>query len=95
MDQTDEPFTASVKVYPNPVTDGLLHVEIQTQDTDLISIGVFDLIGRSIYHPLRRLEKGMNKIDLDISELPAGYYILKIRNNHSLNEFKIVKAPTY
>ncbi len=58
-----------LQVYPNPVTDGMLHLNAADK---IRSVQIFDLSGKEIMH----LTGGFENID--VSRLNSGIYMLKI-----------------
>jgi hypothetical protein len=76
----DESLIA-VDVYPNPITD---HLVIQGQRAGVsLSIQVLDIHGQEIIS-----RRGTGSLKLDLSDLSAGVYLLKVNNRRS----KIMKA---
>jgi len=65
---------SSVSVWPNPAKD-VLH--ITTHNSALSTLEMYDLNGRMI---INQMVKNRNDIDLDISNLTSGIYILKINS---------------
>jgi hypothetical protein len=62
-----------LKVFPNPITDGILTVEIpETTETEIIQI--YDFNGRLV------LTQTVNRprTEINISHLPDGMYIVRI-----------------
>ncbi len=76
-----------IRIYPNP-TEGLLKVDIQNlPEKQTASIHVYNLSGR-----LLLTKKGISGItDIDLSEYPAGTYLLKIIAGEEQTEWKIIK----
>jgi M6 family metalloprotease-like protein len=72
----------SLKVYPNPVVDGKLIVEIP-EDIETEVIQIYDFLGKLVL--TRAVSRP--KTEIDISHLPNGAYIVKIGNTST----KIVK----
>jgi hypothetical protein len=81
---TDFNLDSKIRVYPNPTT-GKLRIEIAGQArNDAATIEVFDIYGRKQKIVNRISEIGKSDIEIDISQLPAGIYVIKL-------EEKIVK----
>lgn len=68
---TDEPITASFKIYPNPASD---YVKLSWDVTDIsyIHVAITDFSGRTI-----KQQRLQNKDNIDLTNLTAGIYILK------------------
>lgn len=81
---TDTPVAAvaSPSVYPNPTT-GLLTLE--TDGQALLSVEVLDLAGRIQLRTVARQQQ------LDISQLPAGTYLLRIETPQGIATHRVVK----
>lgn len=68
-------------LYPNPA-DGLLNISFDAPlDSDIIT-EVVDLKGRQVY--LRKFEMVEDRLQIDLSNLPAGSYIMKLRSGKEL-----------
>lgn len=61
---------AGLKVYPNPVSNGVLHIESNTNT--LKSIALFDVLGKQV------LATSTENSTINVSNLKGGIYILKI-----------------
>ena len=63
-----------LKVWPNPVS-GRLHIE-WPEEAGMVQVTVRDLLGRTL------LQRGVfSGMELEVSALPAGMYILQLRTN--------------
>lgn len=83
----DEVANQTIIIYPNP-TRGQLMVEIANQD-DIISgsLTILSLNGKMILNKA----VNQNQINLDISNEPAGTYVLHININGKTSTWKIIK----
>lgn len=75
-----------ITVFPNP-TSSFLYVKSDAEITHPMQLEITDLQGRS----LSLCTMMQNTMQLDLSELPAGMYLLKIVCNDQNNVFRIVK----
>ncbi len=76
-----------IKIYPNP-TDGLLKVEIQNlSESQIAEIRLYNLSGRLII--AQKAIEGTSEID--ISDQPAGIYVMKIMAGEYQTEWRIIK----
>ncbi len=74
---------AKLGYYPNPVTDVLT-----VSHTDIISsLQVFDITGRIV----RNLKVNANEVTVDMANMPAAVYIVKVFTDSTSGEFKVVK----
>lgn len=77
----------SIKIYPNP-TDGNLKISIQgLKETDVCSMDVYTVQGSQVLSE----NISTNIADVNISNQPAGIYLLKITINDISTTWKIVK----
>ncbi len=66
-----------IELYPNPATE-YINVEIKESDLKSTYIILHNIIGNSIViHPEKISE---NKYRIDVKELPAGYYLLSVKD---------------
>lgn len=77
---------SSVLVYPNPVTD-LLNVNVTNAGADRKKAMLFNINGKLLYSST--LSNGSNEINMHA--VPKGIYILKLQDNTSMQQFKIIK----
>jgi hypothetical protein len=76
------------KTYPNPFTK-TINFQFSKPVTDIITISIFDVLGRLIYEQNEKTENDIMTIDL--SKLPTSEYLLRLRST-SLNYYtKIIK----
>lgn len=77
--------------YPNPFSD-LLWLEFQSKRTSCISISIFNTFGqliKSIDGGFSSKEKKLKAIDM--KDLPAGIYLVRVDADHSAVSLKVVK----
>lgn len=85
-------FAASkniLSLYPNP-TNGLLHLEFKSNSINPALIQIRNIIGDLVYEIKNA---NINQVDknIDISDLPAGVYILQIQINENYYNYKVIK----
>lgn len=67
------------KLYPNPSESGILNLDYSSQNNDeVISIAVFDIMGKLITTQTHQVSSGYNNLKLDFSSLSKGIYVVKI-----------------
>ena len=71
----------SCKAYPNPFTNWL-RIECLTP---INSIEIVDFQGRIVY------SEGFSQASIDLSHLPAGFYILKVKSGSQVFQQKLIK----
>jgi len=74
-------------VYPNPST-GRLIIQSRNWNSDISNIRLFTLSGQCVYDATFNLNEQGNMIDL--SSMPKGIYLLKIKSGPYLSHHKIV-----
>jgi hypothetical protein len=77
-------------VYPNP-TNGQLYVLINNYTGQIIHYEIFDLMSRKLLSGNVSLFVGSNEISLNISDFTPATYILILRSDKTIKQFKIVK----
>jgi len=77
-----------IKTYPNPVINQLV-IEIQ-QATGPVSFGMYDLQGRLLLQQ-QWDASGLTVHSVDVSSMPAGFYLYKISNGGMLFQGKVIK----
>jgi hypothetical protein len=87
--QSDKPTTNQITGYPNPVTN-----KVRINITGAASVGndliLLDLPG-SVHFPKSIQKISSNSFELDISNLNAGVYFIKIQINKTYRTLKIIK----
>ncbi|NOY51149.1 MAG: T9SS type A sorting domain-containing protein [Chlorobi bacterium] len=86
----DEIFeNGAVNVYPNPASESL-NVEFSLlKDADII-ISLSDISGKKLIYKHYSAKAGINKLPFEVSNLPKGYYLLKVDTNSGSLNFKII-----
>lgn len=77
-------------VYPNPGT-GAYNIGFTSEKTQLMQLGVFDLTGREVKTQQWMSQQGSNVLPLDLSELPAGAYFIRVNSAEGVMTVKVVK----
>lgn len=82
------PQQKRVNVFPNP-TDGKVTVMLENQSTK-ISIDVYCTMGSKVftYAPTAY----SNQVDIELSHLPSGFYIIRITDGDKIHTSRIVKS---
>jgi hypothetical protein len=80
LSATDE----TIKAYPNPATTSIT-VEFELSSAMELQFNVVDMTGKSITTiPSQRFEAGFTKHELDVHAIPAGMFLLTIRNESGI-----------
>ncbi len=78
----------SIKVFPNPANEFLL-IELPNGIKSETSIALYDLHGKLLI--AKEIAKNKEKINLDLSMLAKGVYLLNLNLNGVSRQMKIVK----
>jgi hypothetical protein len=80
----------SIQLYPNPTTD-YLNIKFETPCANKIKLAIHNIIGNTMDVETEVLNE--NEIQIKVRELPAGYYLLSIRDSETnlKNTFKFLK----
>jgi len=87
--EKQDPF-GQLTLFPNPAQD-ILHVGIPAGASGNIQITIVDLQGRIQSAQNTNLSLGANTLQMDISTLPKGVYVLKFTNIPNAPNLKFVK----
>lgn len=82
-----------LKIYPNPFTNSLM-VEFDGKEIKPTSISIQNIVGQLIVQTIwnGKSTVGKNKIELNnLQDLPAGEYIISIKQNEDIVSEKLVK----
>jgi PKD repeat protein len=72
----------SLNVYPNPVNDNQLTINLNTPDAGKQwTIKLFDVLGQTVYSDNLTSVIGANQKDLNLSKLNNGIYFIELQNN--------------
>lgn len=78
----------SLLVYPNPAIDNInMNYEAKS---NRIELEIIDIDGNIVYNNKMNVGIGFNSIDLSVSELSTGSYILRIIDNNEISYGKII-----
>ena len=77
--------TSEINIFPNPVVNGLLSIEMNYSNKEEVALTIYDLYGKKILH-----EKIQESKQVDVSKVPAGTYIVSVRTKENNINKKIV-----
>jgi len=92
----NSPFSTSIStytdrnrwlVYPNP-TSANIHIQSFDYKSDITTIVISDIAGKTLF---TQQAEPADDITVNISQLPAGMYLMKIQTDQNIHTFKIVK----
>jgi hypothetical protein len=67
-----------IEVYPNPVTNGLLHVSGDLKNTTQPRLQVLDMLGQAVYDKQLLVSSGTFAEDISLTGIQSGFYLVKI-----------------
>jgi hypothetical protein len=73
----EESFMTDISLYPNPAGE-TLNIELYAEKEANISVNVVNQVGQVMIDQTLNLTSGNNKTTVNISDLPNGYYSLKL-----------------
>jgi len=91
IEETYKPadINLELNVYPNPVFE-YATIEFEAMTNDNASIFVYDLSGRKVLSSVSRVQGGLNKIDLNLSSLNPGTYVVQVIVGNSVYSQKFI-----
>lgn len=87
IDQNEE---AGIRLFPNPVT-GTLNIAITNPTADRTEVKLFDMQGRMVYSSVYGT-LGSTRIELDMSQLQNGTYLLQLGDKDHVSMHKLIKS---
>lgn len=78
-----------IVVSPNPVVD-ILNIAY-TGAGETTQVEVFDMVGKSVMSNTAAATQGENVMQLQVSQLPIGMYVAKMKSGNAATSFKFVK----
>jgi len=89
---TDNKLDTIISLYPNPVIDEL-NIELNTDQSDDITLEVYNYSGQLVYQVSNELNSGSNSMRLDASQFSAGMYFVKISGNNVKLDESVTICP--
>lgn len=81
----------AIHVYPNPSKSGVFNVRISTTENSLVTLELFDVLGKSIYKEQLSNQIGARIIKIGEGlQLKTGVYILKVNSNGKTTNKKLI-----
>ncbi|HZY81565.1 MAG TPA: S8 family peptidase [Cyclobacteriaceae bacterium] len=79
-----------ISVYPNPTDTGKFLVRFKTIDVQA-TITVYDLQGKTLSTHVVDVKKNNNPLEIDVANLPASSYLVKVKTSDNFKTFRLVK----
>jgi len=91
IEASDEWDNSILGIYPNPVLNGSLTVDyFSVQDEADVNVKVYDILGNEVKVFTQSVVSGENLIEMNVSELQSGFYVVVISNGKSSYTDKFV-----
>lgn len=78
-----------VNAFPNP-TDELFTIQLISPVKDAASVKIRNVSGRTVYNSTIQLNEGINEVDLNVSKLSSGMYIITVTDERT-NTRELIK----
>lgn len=69
---------AVANLYPNPVLNGQVALNLQIPTADQVVVNIFDVQGKHYFAERQMLQSGRQQMKLNVSDLAPGYYVTKV-----------------
>ena len=79
----------TLSAYPNP-TAGMLNIEFNAVEKSNASVSVIDLSGRTIMNSSQTVTAGSNNLQLDLTNVAKGAYMIRVKANQFTQQIKVV-----
>ena len=86
------PVVQEFDITPNPVNQGFLTLRYSLSNTGPFRIRIYDVTGRTILSQNLSVNHEASSVNLDLSHLKAGIYLLKLETNNWSKTHKLVKT---
>ena len=82
-------LSSKVLIYPNPVASSDVNIYLGSNEFTEVELALFNVNGSKVYNKMHSPENG--NVSLNISGMAQGIYILNIKTDNSLLNYKIIK----
>lgn len=77
-------------LYPNPVSDGKVNLNLELKDSSEINISIYDMNGKQYLTFNDKMDAGTQTVTLNVSGLSPGYYVTKVNDGISTKSFSLI-----
>lgn len=88
-DGIKENTLSEMKMYPNPASNNVT-INLLSKETANATIVITGITGQMVYSQNISLETGNNQFQLNVSNYPAGFYLVNIRTNTGSTTQKLI-----
>jgi hypothetical protein len=83
ISEPEPPVFDILSLYPNPAKD-LIRLDIKAEESNTVNLMVYNQLGQQLINESHLLFTGNNKLDINISGLPEGTYLIRMQAvNHT------------
>jgi hypothetical protein len=87
----DNASTFMLNVYPNPAVD-VANVQISATRDEIFEVTLYSMTGELVVKQQHSVVAGTTNLDLQVSELPAMTYVLRVSNaNQNKTQIVVVR----
>jgi len=91
----DRPEFDIKKIYPNPIMEGDITIQIDSDRNEEINVRIVDVSGKSIQQFNYQVRDGLNQIQIDVTDWRSGVYFAQFQSIFfSRNQF-LVEVPEF
>ncbi len=81
---------AALQVYPNPVTDHTLYLDVTALKGGQASLQILNIIGKEVMSREINIQQGSQRIPLDVQSIPRGVYVVRVRHGQQHTATRIL-----
>ncbi len=82
-------LSSKIFIYPNPVSSGELNIFLGSSEFQQVETALFTAQGRQVFYKAYKPDNGY--VRMDITNLPQGVYLLNIKTDNALMNYKILR----
>ncbi len=87
----DRPEFEITKVYPNPIMEGEVTIQIDSDRNEDINIRIVDVSGQTIQKFEYPIRDGLNEMKIDVTDFRSGVYFVQFQSRQGYSTRKIFK----
>lgn len=84
----EENILADAVLFPNPA-DQSAELRFEAMESGVVNVTVLDMNGRALNTVSEDVTSGVQSINLDVAELPAGLYMVKVQQNDAVTTLRL------
>jgi hypothetical protein len=81
----------TISLYPNPVSSNSFFIECNNPINDTIILNITDMYGRVLWRENQTMDGKLNNLEVEVSSLSAGEYILNIEGAKTNQKLLFIK----